>query len=209
VSALPFYSQLDFNYTRADAERSSYQGGARGGMVLHADGLTFSPYPVRDTFAVLAVGDMPGIKVNTPSGPVWTDWQGQAVAPQLSAYGRSPLEVHTRSLPRNADIHNGLAVVSAGRGAVDRIEFGVSLTRRALLTLDTPMPRGSTVTTEDGEFITLVQEGNQVFLPDVLDTRPLWIKAPDQPRCHLRFELPAKADPHVYFETAPARCQRP
>ena len=136
VSALPFYSQLDFNYTRSDAERSSYQGGARGGVVLHSDGLTFSPYPVRDTFAVLSVGDMAGIKVNTPSGPVWTDWQGQAVAPQLSAYGRSPLEVQTRSLPRNADIHNGLAVVSAGRGAVDRIEFGVSLTRRALLTLD-------------------------------------------------------------------------
>ena len=209
VSALPFYSQLDFNYTRSDAERSSYQGGARGAVVLHGDGLTFSPYPVRDTFAVLSVGDMAGIKVNTPSGPVWTDWQGQAVAPQLSAYGRSPLEVQTRSLPRNADIHNGLAVVSAGRGAVDRIEFGVSLTRRALLTLDTPMPRGSTVTTEDGEFITLVQEGNQVFLSDVLDTRSLWIKAADQPRCHLRFELPAKADPHVYFETAPARCQRP
>ncbi|MGY2138089.1 fimbria/pilus outer membrane usher protein [Pseudomonas reactans] len=209
VSALPYYSQLDFNYTRSDAERSSYQGGARGAVVLHGDGVTFSPYPVRDTFAVLSVGDMAGIKVNTPSGPVWTDWQGQAVASQLSAYGRSPLEVQTRSLPRNADINNGLAVVSAGRGAVERVEFGVALTRRALLTLDRPIPRGSTVTTEDGEFITLVQEHNQVFLPDVLDTRTLWIKAPDQPRCHLRFELPAKADPHVYYETAPARCQNP
>ena len=209
VSALPYYSQLDFNYTRSDAERSSYQGGARGAVVLHGGGMTFSPYPVRDTFAVLSVGDMAGIKVNTPSGPVWTDWQGQAVASQLSAYGRSPLEVQTRSLPRNADINNGLAVVSAGRGAVDRVEFGVALTRRALLTLDTAVPKGSTVTTEDGEFITLVQENNQVFLPDVLDTRPLWIKAPDQPRCHLRFTLPAKADPHVYYETAPARCQRP
>ncbi len=209
VSALPYYSQMDFNYTRSDAERSSYQGGARGAVVLHSDGVTFSPYPVRDTFAVLSIGDMAGIKVNTPSGPVWTDWQGQAVASQLSAYGRSPLEVQTRSLPRNADINNGLAVVTAGRGAVDRVEFGVALTRRALLTLDRPVPRGSTVTTEDGEFITLVQENNQVFLPDVLDTRTLWIKAPDQRRCHLRFELPAKADPHVYYETAPARCQTP
>lgn len=25
-------------------------------------------------------------------------------------------------------------------------------------------------------------------------------------RCTLRFELPAKGDPDVYFETAPARC---
>lgn len=207
ISALPFYSQLDVNYTRSDAERSSYQGGARGAVVMHGDGVTFSPYPVRDTFAVLSVGDMAGIKVSTPSGPVWTDWQGQAVVPQVSAYGRSPVEVQTRSLPRNADINNGLAVISAGRGAVDRIEFGVALTRRALLTVDGPVPRGATVTTEDGEFVTLVQEGSQVFLPNVLDPRPLWIKAPGQPRCRLQFELPNKADPEVYFETASARCQ--
>ncbi|MFL1414960.1 fimbria/pilus outer membrane usher protein [Pseudomonas fildesensis] len=208
-SALPFYSQLDFNYTRSDNERSSYQGGARGGVVLHGDGVTFSPYPVRDTFALLSVGEMAGVKVSTPSGPVWTDWQGQAVVPQISAYGRSPVEVQTRSLPRNADISNGLAVVSAGRGAVDRLEFGVALTRRALLTLDRPVPRGATVTTGNGEFVTLVQEGNQVFLPNVLDQPTLWIKAPGQPRCRLHFELPKKADLQVYFETAPAQCPTP
>ena len=211
VSALPYYSQLDLNYTRNDAERSSYQGGARGGVVLHGDGLTFSPYPVRETFAVMSVGEMAGIKVSTPSGPVWTDWQGQAVVPQLSPYGRSPVEVQTRSLPRNADISNGLAVLSAGRGAVDKIEFGVALTRRALLHVTTPdgqpLPRGATVSTEDGEFVTLVQEGSQVFLPDVLDRRPLWISVPDQPRCRLSFELPEQGDPEVYYETAPARCQ--
>lgn len=213
VSALPWYSQLDFNYTRSDSERTSYQGGARGGVVVHGDGVTFSPYPVRDTFAVMSVGDMAGVKVTTPSGPVWTDWQGQAVVPQVSAYGRSPVEVQTRSLPRNADIHNGLAVIAAGRGAVDKVHFGVALTRRALLNVVTdtgqPLPRGATVSTADGEFVTLVQEGSQVFLPDVLDPRPLWVKSPGQARCRLDFELPQEADPEVYFETAPARCRQP
>ncbi|WP_248731094.1 fimbria/pilus outer membrane usher protein [Pseudomonas sp. MWU13-2517] len=211
VSTLPWYSQLDLNYTRSDAERSSYQGGARGGVVVHGDGVTFSPYPVRDTFAVMSVGEMAGVKVTTPSGPVWTDWQGQAVVPQLSAYGRSPVEVQTRSLPRNADISNGLAVISAGRGAVDKVHFGVAVTRRALLTVTDqdglPLPRGAAVSTGDGEFVTLVQEGSQVFLPSVLDTRPLWIKAPGQPRCRLDFALPKDGDPDVYFETAPARCR--
>ena len=210
VSALPWYSQLDMNYTRSDDQRSSYQGGARGGVVVHGDGLTFSPYPVRDTFAVMSVGDMAGIKVSTPSGPVWTDWQGQAVVPQLSAYGRSPVEVQTRSLPRNADISNGLAVLSAGRGAVDKVEFGVALTRRALLSVTTAdgrsLPRGATVTTEGGEFVTLVQEGSQVFLPDVLDRRELWIKAAGAAACRLEYTLPERGDPEVYFETAPARC---
>ncbi|WWF24022.1 fimbria/pilus outer membrane usher protein [Pseudomonas trivialis] len=211
VSALAYYSQLDFNYTRNNADRASYQGSARGGVVLHGDGLTFSPYTVRETFAVMSVGDMAGIKVTTPSGPVWTDWQGQAVVPQLAAYGRSPVEVQTRSLPRNADISNGLAVLSAGRGAVDKVEFGVALTRRALLNVTSvdgqALPRGATVSTEDGEFVTLVQEGSQVFLPNVLDRRVLWVSAPDQPRCRLDFKLPERGDPEVYYETAPARCQ--
>ena len=92
-------------------------------------------------------------------------------------------------------------------GAVDRIEFGVSLTRRALLTLDTPVPRGSTVTTEDGEFITLAQEGGVVFLPNVLETPTLWITAPGMDRCQLSFELPAKADTDAYYETAAAQCR--
>ena len=213
VSALPRYSQLDLSYSRSDAERSSYQGGARGAVVVHDSGVTFSPYPVRDTFALVSVGDMSGIKLSTPSGPVWTDWQGQAVVSQVNAYGRSPVEVQTRSLPRNADINNGLAMISAGRGAVDRVEFGVALTRRLLLTVrtdqDQPLPRGAMVSTAQGEFVTLVQDGSQVFLPNVLEHTTLWVSTADKQRCELRFELPAKPDPTVYFETAPARCHTP
>lgn len=213
ISALPRYSQLDLSYSRSDAERSSYQGGARGAVVLHGDGVTFSPYPVRDTFALVSVGEISGIKLSTPSGPVWTDWQGQAVVPHVAAYGRSPVEVQTRSLPRNADINNGLAMISAGRGAVDRVEFGVGLTRRVLLTVSTDrgqaLPAGASVSSGSGEFITLVQEGSQVFLPNVLDQPTLWITTPQGGRCELRYELAQAADPSVYFETAPARCNLP
>ncbi|WP_339541669.1 fimbria/pilus outer membrane usher protein [Pseudomonas sp. JAI120] len=210
LSALPRYSQLDFSYSRADAERSSYQGSARGGVVLHGAGVTLSPYPVRDTFALVSVGEMSGVKLSTPSGPVWTDWQGQAVVPHVSAYGRSPVEVQPRSLPRNADINNGLAMISAGRGAVDRVDFAVTLTRRVLLTVRTEhgalLPRGASVSTDAGEFVTLVQDSGQVFLPNVLEQSGLWVSAPGLTRCRLQFELPPKGDPLVYFETAPARC---
>ncbi|MGE8150672.1 fimbria/pilus outer membrane usher protein [Pseudomonas vancouverensis] len=211
VSMLPRYTQLDLNYTRSDADRSSYQASARGAAVLHGGGLTLSPYPVSDTFALLSVGDMDAIKVSTPSGPVWTDWQGQAVVPQLSAYGRSPVEVDTKTLPRNADISNGLAVISAGRGAVHKVEFGVSKTRRALLKVTTgsgaPLPRGAAVNAADGEFVTLVQEGGLVFLPNVLEIPVLWVSAPGMERCELRFGLPVEPDPNAYYETASAQCR--
>ena len=179
--------------------------------MVHGGGVTLSPYAISDTFALLSVADMGAIKVSTPSGPVWTDWQGQAVIPQVSAYGKSPVEVDTKTLPRNADINNGLAVISAGRGAVDRVEFGVTLTRRALLKVTTvngaPLPRGASVNNQDGEFVTLVQEGGLVFLPNVLDTRTLFIKAPGLEPCELQFELPEHVDTHAYYETAPAKCR--
>lgn len=211
VSLLPRYSQLDLNYTRSDAERSSYQVAARGGAVLHGEGVTFTPYPVRETFALVSVGDADSIKVSTPSGPVWTDSKGKAVVSQLAAYGRSAVEVDTRSLPRNLDISNGLAVVSAGRGAVDKIDFGITQTRRALLKVTTangaPLPRGATVNTTDDEFVTLAQDGGVVFLPNVLELPTLWVTAPGMDRCQLSFELPAKADTDAYYETAAAQCR--
>jgi outer membrane usher protein FimD/PapC len=102
-------------------------------------------------------------------------------------------------------------VISAGRGAVDKIEFGVTLTRRALLKVTTsdgaPLPRGAMVNTADGEFVTLVQDGGLVFLPNVFATGTLWITTPGMDRCQIDFELPAKADTQAYYETAAAQCR--
>ena len=96
---------------------------------------------------------------------------------------------------------------------MERVEFGVGLTRRLLLTVSTeqgtPLPAGASVSNANGEFITLVQESSQVFLPNVLAPSTLWITTPQGRRCQLRYSLPEKADPSVYFETAPARCHAP
>ena len=87
------------------------------------------------------------------------------------------------------------------------------LTRRLLLTVSTdqgaPLPAGASVSSANGEFITLVQDGSQVFLPNVLDQTTLWITTPQGGRCQLHYQLAAKADPSVYFESAPARCRVP
>ena len=125
---------------------------------------------MRDTFALVSVGDMSGIKLSTPSGPVWTDWQGQAVVPQVAAYGAAARwKMQTRSLPRNADINNGLAMISAGRGAVDRVEFGVGLTRRLLLTVSTdqgaPLPAGASVSSADGGSSPWCRKAARCFYP--------------------------------------------
>lgn len=213
VSLLPRYAQLELGYTGYGNGNRGYSAGLRGGMAVHADGVTLSPYPVQDTFALLSVGEVSGVKVSTPNGPVWTDGNGQAVIAQLSPYGNSPVEVQTKTLPRNIDINNGATVVQAGRGAVARVDFGVVTTRRVLLQSTHvdghPLPAGAVVTDGKGEFVTLVQEGGLVFAGNVELNPRLWVKVPDEPACELHFTLPDTPDLQAYYETTPAVCRTP
>jgi outer membrane usher protein FimD/PapC len=209
LSLLPRYLQVDTGYTR-NPEGNSITLGVRGALVLHAHGLTASPYAVRDTFGVLSVGDAAGVRVSTPGGPVWTDARGYAVLPQLSPFGKSSIEVATDSLPRHVDIQNGAAIVEAGRGAVASLRFGVEKTRRFLLSARTvdgrALPAGATVRDERGELVSLVQGDGQIFVPNVLATPRLWVDTPDLPRCQLDYEPGEDADPDAYFESAVAIC---
>ncbi|WP_426285918.1 fimbria/pilus outer membrane usher protein [Luteibacter sp. E-22] len=210
VSLLPRYAQVDGSYTR-NANSTTYGIGVRGGVLWHAHGVTASPYPVRDTFGVLSAGDSAGVRISTPSGPVWTDARGYAVLPQLAPFGKSSIEVATDSLPRNVDIENGAAVVEVGRGAVAFLTFGMSKTRRVLLTAMTvdgrSLPEGATVTDEQGELVSLVQGGGQIFVPNALATPRLSVSGPDLPRCELEFRLEEQVDLGAYYESAAAVCR--
>ncbi|WP_448099151.1 fimbria/pilus outer membrane usher protein [Luteibacter yeojuensis] len=210
VSLLPRYAQVDGSYTR-NANSTTYGIGLRGGVLWHAHGVTASPYPVRDTFGVLSAGDTAGVRISTPSGPVWTDARGYAVLPQLTPFGRSSIEVATDSLPRNVDIDNGAAVVEVGRGAVASLTFSMAKTRRVLLTAVTvdgrSLPAGATVTDERGELVSLVQGGGQVFVANALATPRLSVSGPGMSRCELDFQLEEQVDLGAYYESASAVCR--
>ncbi|PTR27264.1 outer membrane usher protein FimD/PapC [Luteibacter sp. OK325] len=210
ASVLPRYFQLDASYTR-DTRNSNYSLGLRGGLVLHEQGLTASPYAVRDTFGVLSVGDAAGIRIATPSGPVWTDSRGYAVLPQLSPYGKSSIEVATDSLPKNIDIHNGATVVEAARGAVARLDFAVKKTRRVLVLARTPdarvLPFGATVTDEHGELVGVVQGDGEIFVPNALATPRLRVSDVGAADCELVIDPDESAEPGVYYESAEAVCR--
>lgn len=210
VSLLPRYTQVDLGYARY-GNGDTLSMGMSGGVAIHAHGVTLSPFPLRDTFGVLALSGMPGIKVSTPSGPVWSDSRGYAVLPQLTPFGRSAIEVDTRSLPRNVDIGNGSAVVRVGRGAVRTIDFRVARTRRILLETrlpdGRPLREGAIVSDGDEALVSLVQSAGQVFVPNALGKPRLWVEEPGQPRCELDYALPEQPDPDVYFEVTSAVCR--
>lgn len=210
ASVLSSAAQWDAGYASYGGGNAGYSATVRGGLALHEGGVTLSAYPLQDTFALLSLGEVPGVRVDTSAGVVWTDRRGEAVVAQVAPYGKSSVEVASRSLPRNVDIQQGAAVIQAGRGAVPRLAFATRITRRVLLqgvgASGELLPAGALVSDQDGRFVTLVQEGGSVFVANVVDSPLLFVKTPGQPTCALQFQLPDKADPQRYFETADAQC---
>jgi outer membrane usher protein FimD/PapC len=177
-------------------------------LALHSDGVTPSPYPIQDTFGVVSLGDVAGVKINTPNGNVWTDGAGRAVVAQIPAFDTSQIEVATETLPRNMDIDNGVRTLEAGRGSVSKFEFGVVKVRRVLLTATDqggrPLPKGASVV-EGDTFLTTVVDDGKIFLEDT-SYKNLMVNLPGGKRCSLTFELAEEANESAYFEDAAAVC---
>jgi len=211
LALLPRYTQVNLGYTRTGAGSTTYSGGLRGGVVLHQGGISLSPYPVQDTFGILSVGDVSGVKIDTPYGPVWTDPWGQAVISQLPSYVSSRLEINTKSLPRNVDIKNGYKVVEPGRGSVNMVNFDVIKVRRILLNTKgpdgAPLPKGAFVLDSNNQFVTTVVDDGQIFLNGSGPSTQLHVSLPGNQHCTLRYALPEKINLDMFYETTDAICQ--
>lgn len=210
VNLLPRYSQLDMGYSRSGADSQNYDIGLRGGALVHGGGVTLSPYPLRETFALLKAGDSAGVRLNTPRGPVWTDHSGHAVAASLPAYSKGRVELDTASLGRNVDVHNAFQEVEAGRGAFAHLAFDMVTARRVLLQARTAdnvlLRKGGAVFDAQGQYITNVLEAGTIFLPDVRPDTSLHVVLPDGSRCRLVYSLGEQPDTQSLYETAQATC---
>lgn len=203
-------TRVNLGYSRTANASETFSGRISGGVALGQD-IVFSPLPLGDTFAIATVGDLPDVRIDTPSGPVWTDHRGRAVIPQLRAYSESRVQVATQTLPRQVDLHNGHRQLRAGRGSVQRLEFNVATTRRALLTVKTSLGRfprkGAAVVDTEGNYLTAVAAHGKVFLNDVPASGGLQVFLSEQESCFLKFELPQVPPAEAYFEQLDATCE--
>jgi outer membrane usher protein FimD/PapC len=212
MNLTPRYTQLALNAGRYGANNMQYSAHVIGGVVAHDQGVTLSPYPIRDTFGVVQVGDISGVKVETPSGPTWTDHWGRAIIASMPEYSDSRIQVATKSLPRNVDIKNGVQIVDAGHGSVNHIDFGIVKTRRMLMTTTRPngqaLPKGSTVLDDANQFVTTIGDGGTAFVSNPSIKPNLHVTLADGSSCQLQYSLPEKASVRFYDKVG-AMCIAP
>ncbi|MGP2408154.1 fimbria/pilus outer membrane usher protein [Yersinia sp. 2545 StPb PI] len=204
-------SQLNGSLSRNSDNNTTWSARATGAVVAHDHGVTLSPYRVGDTFGIAKVGEEGGVRLETPVGPAWTDRRGYAVLPSLSGYKRSAIQLDTRSLEKNIDIGNAWQETEAARGSVSYVNFDVVRSRRVLAEVrdvqGNPLPLGASVFNSEGNFVTVVGNKGQLFIPDAANNMKLDVQTSGQTLCSIVLSLPEKAVRGELFETANAQCR--
>ncbi|PCE27071.1 hypothetical protein BWP39_09805 [Paraburkholderia acidicola] len=211
IDALPRYTHVNLSANRDAQGNLSTDWGLQGAVVAAGGTVAFSPYNAGDTFGIAKVGDLGGVEIQTPAGPAWTDHWGHAVIPGLPAYSESSVEINTTSLPRNANLPNGIQSVKPARGSVQVVDFNLRQVQRYLLSAvseadQRPLDERLAVMDGHGNLVTLVGKHGQIFLDNTY-AAPLQVALKDGNTCFLTFQPTGQPDPDLPYQDAQAVCR--
>ncbi|ARC40102.1 fimbrial assembly protein [Citrobacter braakii] len=207
------YTQLGLGVGNSSDHQRNYNATLSGGIVAHKNGVTFSPYSIRDTFAIARLNEhTSGVEIETPQGTIWTDFWGQAVVPGLTEWRNSRLEINANKLPQSMTLANGTKYIAAAHASVSEVSFKVLNSRRVMLRVKnpdgTPLAKGlSIVDGKENYIVTSVDDGH-VFLTDADQLDALYaMDNNDRKLCKIDFTLNPTRDEQAFYEEANGVCQ--
>lgn len=183
--------------------------GVSGGVVAHANGVTFSQ-PLGDTNVLIKAPGASGVRVENAIG-VSTDWRGYTVMPYATTYRTNRVALDTTSLKDDTDLEEPVVNLVPTHGALVRAEFNTRIGVRALVTLlqpdGNPVPFGSSVERADGKGGSIVGDDGQVYLAGLPPTGDLAVRwgAGTRQACRARYQLPTNSGKTVSYVNA--ECQ--
>jgi len=207
------YTQLGIGAGTSGSDQRNYSATLSGGIAAHAHGLTFSPYEVKDTFAIARLSEPEsGIEISTPQGRVWTDRWGQAVVPEMTEWRKSRIEVNANTLPKSMDLANGIKNVSAAHAAFKELDFEVLNTRRVMLEVKQAdgswLPKGTSIVDRKNNYLVSTVDSGRVFVSDMSDTPELFAVDDNMHRlCRITYTLSDHQDKEAFYEMVKGVCQ--
>lgn len=181
-----------YGYDR-NSQRLSY--GLAGGIIAHADGVTFSQ-PLGETNVLIKAPGAAGAGVNNQRS-VKTDFRGYGVTSNVTPFHKNDIGLNTASLPDDVELALTSQTVIPTRGAVVRADYITSVGKRLLLTLvrsgrqTVPFGAMATLQGRNGPSA-IVGDDGQVYLtgmPQAGTLEVVW-GSDDQQRCTADFTLP-------------------
>ena len=183
-----------YGYDRS-SERLNY--GLQGGILAHADGITFSQ-PLGETNALIKAPGAHGVDIRNQSG-MRTDYRGFTVVSNLSVYRKNDLTLDPENMPDDVELEINTRTVTPTRGAVVRADYLSKVGRKVLMTLMDNgrfVPFGAVVTlAEDGRGGFIVGDRGQVYLTGMSEQGTLIVAWGNQSaqQCRVDFTLPKQA----------------
>lgn len=204
------YGSINGSYAWS-RDTQTFNYGARGGILVHGSGVTFSQ-ELGETVALVEAPGAAGLSVENEGG-VLTDWRGYTVKTQMNAYGENRVAIDSRYFSRaNVELDNTVVNLVPTRGAVVKATFVTHVGYRVLFTVTLangkPAPFGSMVSAEleAGTVTGIVGDNGEVYLagmPEEGDFALSWgNNATDKCMAHYSFTAKPQDTSLVQLNTA-------
>jgi len=159
------YSMLTASYTQGENYYSA-SGGASGAVVALPDGINFSAYQ-STTYAVVTADDAEGARVlGYPN--IVLNGSGRAVVPNLNPYRINELAIDPKGIPLDVELESTQQRVIPVEGAVVRLDYKTTKGKPLLIRANQPdgnaLPFGASVNDENGNLVTTVSQGGQIYV---------------------------------------------
>lgn len=146
-----------------DSNQFSYN--ASGGILAHADGITFGQ-PLGTTSILVKAPGAKGVHLENYTG-VKTDWRGYAIMPYATEYRMNRVALDSNTFGNNLEINNNVEQVVPIKGAIARASFKSSVGIRALVNIThdgQPVPYASSVIEKNSSSRGLVADEGQAYM---------------------------------------------
>lgn len=189
------YGNANIGYSYGNGFNQLYYG-VSGGILAHADGLTFSQ-PMGDTLILVKAPGAANTRVENQTGTS-TDWRGYTVLPYATDYRENRVALDTNTLADNVDIDNNVVSVVPTHGAVVVADYRTRVGVKLLVTLKKNgkhVPFGSIVSSKDGAVSSIVGENGQVYLSGMPLSGTIDVKWGNKSieQCQVSYKLPKES----------------
>lgn len=194
------YGSVNGSYSWSrDSQHFDY--GARGGVLVHSDGVTFSQ-ELGETVALVKAPGAEGLSVENATG-ISTDWRGYTVKTQLSPYDENRVALNSDYFSKaNIELENTVINLVPTRGAVVKAEFVTHVGYRVLFNVrhdnGKPIMFGAmaTASLETGTVTGIVGDNGELYLsgmPEKGEFLLSWGQAADE-KCKAAYHITHKPD---------------
>lgn len=176
------------------SDRLNY--GLQGGIIAHADGVTFSQ-PLGETSVLVKAPGAVGVSIQNQSGAK-TDWRGYTAVSNLTPYRKNDVALRTDTLPDDVELELTNKTVIPTRGAVVRADYVAKVGMRVLMTLHhsggEPVPFGAIATAANSESSFIVGDKGQVYLTGLSPNGTLLVKwgNEESEQCRVNYRINEK-----------------